>query len=61
MIICNICKNEVDNKGMAAHIFKAHKIKSDEYVNLYGEFRPNKLKFQNRELKNNVVECGICK
>ena len=54
MIICKICGKKVNSvRGLCNHI-RTHNIDSNEYIKIYGDFRPK----QNKN--NNLIECPIC-
>jgi hypothetical protein len=56
---CKICNEPVTIRSMAMHLKWSHKIKTEEYVKLYGEFRPKKLNEINIKNKS-TFKCKIC-
>lgn len=57
--ICKICKSEENIRSMAMHLRFAHNIKTEEYVEKYGEYRPKKNMVINKK-KESIIECKIC-
>lgn len=57
---CKICNNEISLRSMAMHLKWTHNLKTDEYINNYGEFRPKKLSNQIKQKSANIqcFECG---
>lgn len=56
---CKICNEEITIRSIAMHLRWSHKIKTEEYISLYGEFRPKKIKERNiREISE--IKCSIC-
>lgn len=56
---CKICNSDQTIRSMAMHLKHNHQIKTNEYVALYGEFRPKQLLVLSR-LKKFKIECKIC-
>ena len=54
---CDIC-NEYSLYAFATHIKGTHKLTSDEYASMYGEFRQAKRSPSKRNIKK--ITCGIC-
>jgi hypothetical protein len=57
---CNICNKEQTIRTMAMHLKWNHKLKTQDYINLYGEFRPKFINKINQQLSSNKV-CELCK
>jgi len=57
-IKCKICQNRISSYGMGSHLKYVHKISSDEYAKLHGEFRALTTK-SSRNIRQ--IQCGICK
>jgi hypothetical protein len=57
---CKICNTEVTPRSMAMHLKWNHNLKTEEYVNVYGEFRPKKILINNKKEKSTLkcFECG---
>lgn len=58
---CEICQNLYSIVGIATHFKLNHGMSVDEYVKIYGEYRPTRLKeleIQNRSIGN--FNCKIC-
>jgi hypothetical protein len=58
-IQCQICSSHESTRSMAMHLKWVHNIKTEEYVQQYGEFRPKELKKQQRQ-KDSQIECALC-
>ena len=58
-VLCKICNNKYQITGMATHIIYNHNISVEEYVGLYGEYRPNKI-ILNKRKHNSNIKCKIC-
>jgi len=58
-IICKICNSSETTRSMAMHLKWVHNIKTEEYIQKHGEFRPKNLKNTNL-LKNSNFKCEIC-
>lgn len=58
-VICKICGAQETVRSMAMHLKWNHNIKTDKYVEQFGEFRPNKIKKLDKENTSNIV-CKIC-
>jgi ribosomal protein L37AE/L43A len=56
---CKICGSNETIRSMAMHLRFAHKMKTDEYVEKYGEFRPKQLK-QITKQQTSGIKCMIC-
>jgi hypothetical protein len=52
---CKICNQEVTLRSMAMHLKWNHNIKTEEYIKVYGEFRPKHL-----NKKPNNIKCLEC-
>lgn len=59
-MICKICNEKITIRSMAMHLRWSHKIKTEEYVKLYEEFRP-KIISNNLIKEKSLIECKICK
>ena len=56
---CEICKKDISLYSFASHIKWTHKLTSDEYVKLYGEFRQIRTKNPSgRKIKK--IICQLC-
>lgn len=61
VISCKLCQELVPASGMPSHLYWKHgRMKSEEYVQKFGEFRRKHLLLLERETKSGVV-CEICK
>ena len=58
-IQCKICKSKESVRSMAMHLRWVHNIKTNEYVNEFGEFRPKELESNIRK-KESGFECKEC-
>jgi hypothetical protein len=56
---CKICSSEENPRSMSMHLKWAHSMNTDEYVALYGEFRPKILKNIESQ-KTSKIKCNIC-
>jgi len=56
---CKVCSSTETVRSMAMHLRFAHSIKTQEYINQYGEFRPKQLK-QIQKKKKSKIKCKIC-
>lgn len=56
---CNICNSLETVRSMAMHLRHVHKLKTNEYVKKYGEFRPKILK-NNTALEKSNFQCFEC-
>jgi hypothetical protein len=56
---CKICNSEETTRSMAMHLRWAHGIKTEDYIEKYGEFRPKKIKENKLKQKSNII-CKIC-
>lgn len=57
--ICKICNSEENIRSMAMHLKFTHNIKTDEYIKIYGEYRPKYLK--SIEIKEkSQFKCSLC-
>lgn len=57
-ITCQICENEYSINGFSSHLNLSHKTSVDEYIKLYGEYRP--IEIQKITKKNNLSEKFVC-
>jgi hypothetical protein len=57
--VCKICHSHETVRSMAMHLRFAHNLKTEKYVEQYGEFRPKQLKAINKQSKSNF-NCQIC-
>lgn len=55
---CDICHNSISLYSFASHLKWSHKMSSEEYVKLYGEFRKIKSGVSKRNITK--LECKIC-
>lgn len=58
-IKCEICGSNETVRSMAMHLKWVHNIKTNEYVNQYGEFRPKNITYIDRK-NESPVKCEIC-
>lgn len=56
--VCKICNSEETIRSMAMHLKWNHQIKTNEYIEKYGEFRPKNI--NNNNLLNLGIKCEIC-
>lgn len=56
---CKICSSQETIRSMAMHLRFAHSIKTQDYINQYGEFRPKQINQIKKKNKSNI-KCGIC-
>jgi ribosomal protein L37AE/L43A len=56
---CKICGSNETIRSMAMHLRFAHKMKTDEYVTKYGEFRPKQLNQTEKETTSGI-KCMLC-
>lgn len=60
-IICKICNSKETIRSFAMHLRWNHPtIKTEDYIKIYGEFRPKQLK-QNDKKELSNISCEICK
>jgi hypothetical protein len=65
-IKCGICEKTIPSVGMFTHLRDTHNITPDDYVNLYEEYRPSKLREKEYKNRLSVVskeekqQCIIC-
>lgn len=59
IVQCKICNIDIDTYSMTSHLNQIHKLTTDEYVNVYEEFRINKLKA--KPILEKTIECKECK
>jgi hypothetical protein len=56
---CKICDVDQSIRSIAMHLKYSHNLSTDQYVEIYGEFRPKKINEQNIK-KSSKIECNIC-
>ena len=54
---CKLCKNNFSLYALPSHLKHKHHMNSDDYVNIYGEFR--KIKTKSKRKINKII-CKIC-
>lgn len=55
---CEICKSSETIRSMSMHLKWVHNMSTEEYVTLYGEFRPKQLKVKSKQ--NPTFTCQEC-
>lgn len=55
---CDVCKENISLYSFSSHIKWSHKMTSDEYAKMYGEFRKPKRLSTNRKVKK--IICQLC-
>lgn len=58
-VTCKICGLVTNTNGMFTHLTYTHKISTQEYIDLYGEYRPKYLNYNARSEVNDF-KCLIC-
>lgn len=56
---CNICNEEQTVRSMAMHLQWQHQLKTENYIQQYGEFRPKELAKLEKQTKSQI-KCQIC-
>jgi hypothetical protein len=57
-ITCQICENEYSINGFSSHLKLSHNTSVDEYINLYGEYRPKEIEKSTKQI--NLSEKFVC-